>query len=645
MHKKTSVNSNEKLYNNWIRNITWIFSKSGVLTLAIEHFLAMLPATLLVPILVNNTIGMTVIDVSLVLCTSGVGTLMFTLCSLRRETEIIDGKERTVWRTIPAYLGSSFAYIAITIYLLENQSSQGLDPSMAFLYVGWAYMFSSLLLIILSTLFYFVKGIDRFFSKYLPAAVIGPAISLIGLELSDTAITDAGLNTTDGTVDMNAVIVAMVTLMFIVLFSLIRRRFLKNAAIIVGMLAGYLVYIALYGTPEPLSLSALNDFSFPAFRLPMLAPPPNWQGLLVAVIPATLVVFTESIGRVTVINRMQEDDGDAKIFNAKSVKTIGRAVLSHGCASFVSSFIGSVPNTIYAENIAVMGIHRNKRDRVDPSPFINQITNPYSAAPYIIAAVLAIGFSFSGALQNMILGIPKPVIGGMELFLFGVISAPGIQLLVDQRVNYKKVSNQIITAAVLLTGISELSIAISWFELKGMSLGLVVGFVLNLIVLILKWLGILCDPLTIDEITLSCLNSLPKDAADITVNFPSATKQTDSCPTVQELITILENHNDDARSEMWRDTVTHADTINICNQSGVAVIMIVKRENSMIVDIRKDVLDDDLVKSYLNDYVEAADSVSQDSESASADANVLRINLSKNIPLRKVEALIRQISW
>ncbi len=642
--KKSTDNSSAKLYNNWTRNISWIVSKSGVLTLAIEHFLAMLPATLLVPILVNNTIGMTVIDVSLVLFTSGLGTLVFTLCSARYETEIVDGKEKKVLRTIPAYLGSSFAYIAITIYLLESQSSQGLDPSMAFLYVGWAYMFSSLLLIILSTLFYFIKGIDRFFSKYLPAAVIGPAISLIGLELSDTAIADAGLNTADGTVDMKAVIVAMVTLVFIVLFSLIRRRFLKNAAIIVGMLAGYIVYILLYGTPEVSSFNIL-DFSFPDFRLPVLSLPPNWQGLLVAVIPATLVVFTESIGRVTVINRMKEENSDAKIFNAKSVKTIGRAVLSHGCASLASSFVGSVPNTIYAENIAVMGIHRNKRERIDPNPLINLLTHPYSAAPYMIAAGFAMLFAFSDALQNMILGIPKPVIGGMELFLFGVISAPGIQLLVDQRVNYKKVSNQIITAAVLLTGISELSIEISWFELKGMSLGLVVGFVLNLIVLILKWLGILCDPLTIDEVTLSCLNALPKDATAVTVSIPADSHQSIVYSDVQQLIAILENHGDDPISEQRRDTITHADTINICNRDGVAVVSVVKRENSLIVDVRKDTLDSNLVKAYLNDYVEAADGMRYDHETASVDSDFLRIDLSKNIPIRKVDDLIRQIQW
>ena len=635
-----SIKKKEKIYNNLPRILSWVFSKSGIVPLALEHFLAMLPATILVPILVNNACG-SIIDVSLVLFTSGLGTVVFCFFSSIRIDK--ENKKLHFGPPIPAYLGSSFAYIAITIFLLESQKSQGMDPSLAFSYVGWAYFFSSLLLIILSTLFYFVKGIDRFFTKYFPAAVIGPAISLIGLELSDTAIADAGFRTEHGGVDIEAVTVSMITLAVIIVFSLVRRKFWKNAAIIVGMISGYVAYVIINGLPA-IDLTVFSNVSLPDFNLPLLTPPPNLPALFIAIIPATLVVFTENIGRVTVINRMQEEDGDAKLFDEKSVKKIGSAVLSHGVASLASSFVGSVPNTIYAENIAVMGIHRNKKERLDPCPLINKMTDPYSCVPYLIAAALAMIVSFFGAMQNVILGIPKAVIGGMELFLFGVISAPGIQLLVEQRVNYKKISNQVVTAAVLLTGISEMSISISWFELKGMSLGLVVGFVLNFIVLALKWVGVLCDPVTMEEVVVGCLSSLPKEDGLVVVDIPAIGRQTKRSG-IKKIVSCIEGYGDDLESEHWRDIISHATEASLYDAHGTLIVSVNKRENSLCVDIRKDALDDDVVTAYLNDYKDATDIdlIRQDVDGT--DAEFLVVDLSRSIPLRKIETLIRQIDW
>lgn len=624
-----------RLYNSPLRIINWVLSKSGAIPLAIEHFLAMLPATILVPLLVNKECG-DIIDVSLVLLTSGIGTLFFLLFSAIH----FDRKKKRFYfgAPIPAYLGSSFAYIAITIYLINNQTVQGVEPGMAFVYVGWAYFFSSILLLILSTLFYCFKNIDRYFSKYLPAAVIGPAISLIGLELSDNAISDAGFKAAEGGIDYSAILVSMTTLITIIAFSLIKRKFWKNAAIIIGMVAGFAVHVILNGFPD-LQTTAVFQGSHPNWRFILLTPPPNWQWLFVSIIPSTLVVFTESIGRITVINRMKAEEGEAKVFNRKSMKTIGQAVFSHGIASFTSSLIGSVPNTIYAENIAVMGIHKNRKNRKDPCKWINKITNPYSVFPYILASLLAIGFSFSDVLQKLIINIPKPVIGGMELFLFGVISAPGIQLLVDQRVDYKKTSNQIITAAVLLTGISELSIQISWFELKGMSLGLVVGFVLNVFVIILKSFGILCDALTTDEVLIGCLSSIPKSAKEVKLSIPNYQNK-EGYPSPDELISFLEGYGNTAAAEYWQDSVSRASEVQIFNADRETMVRIVKRENSLIFHIPKAKLRNELVDVYLNDYKDATD-IDYDSDST----ELLVIDLSRNIPLSKVELLVAQMTW
>lgn len=642
------LKNSEKKHN--LRRVKWIFSKSGISTLALEHFLAMVPATILVPILVNQSMGANIIDISLVLFTSGLGTIIFSFCSGRKEIAIdSNGNEIKVTKRIPAYLGSSFAYIGLTIYLLQAQTAEGIEPGTAYLYTGWSYIFSGVLLILLSFL-YKIKLIEKFFSLCLPATVIGPAISLIGLELADTAVVDSGLDTANMKVDTKALSVSLVTLLVIIILSLVKRKSWKNTAIIFGMLAGYGVHIILNGFPS-VNWSDIDWFTLPNFRIPLLVFPPNWQRLLISVIPATLIVFTENIGRVTVINRMQqEDDGDAQLFNVKSVKIMERALFAHGCASVAATLIGSVPNTLYAENIAVMGIHKTADTHNEPDKFIRTLMNPFSVMPYRIAAAIAIIFSFIGPLQDLLLGIPKPVIGGMELFLFGIISAPGIQLLVEQRVNYKKVSNQLITAAVLIAGISEISLDFKWFELKGMSLGLVVGFTLNLIVLLFKRMGVLCDPLSLDEVLSSCLPHIP-DEKNISAAISKSLMDVNSV-SVTELKKAMSGYegavmaDKETQAEFLRETVIHSSEIFLKNEK--TVIRISQNPNCIKVDIRKDVLPEDDVSIYLHDYQDAIDIESYvDINDINNQSNVefLSINLSRHIPLHMVQRLIKTINW
>ena len=99
-----------------------------------------------------------------------------------------------------------------------------------------------------------------------------------------------------------------------------------------------------------------------------------------------------------------------------------------------------------------------------------------------------------------------PILGGMELFVFALISAPGIQMLVDQQINYKKISNQIITSGVLLAGISDISITYGTLTLRGMSLGLIIGVIINIITLLLGHFGYLNEKFELNEIMDECIN-------------------------------------------------------------------------------------------------------------------------------------------
>lgn len=641
------------------RRMRWIFSHSGILTLAFEHFLAMIPATILVPIMVNNTIGATVVDMSLVLLTSGLGTIAFSLISGRFETVTSDdGKNHKVFKGIPAYLSSSFAYIGITIYLIELQMNEGVQPGAAFAYVGCAYFFSGLLLAGMSVIYKF-KSVEKFFTKGLPPSVIGPAISLIGLELADTAVADAGVNAAEKTIDIRALIVALVTLSVIILFSLLKKKFVKNAAIIIGMLVGYITYIVINGKSflnlGEFDWNTVDFFILPKLNLPLIQGLVNFSALprlFISIIPATLIVFTENIGRITVINRMQINaDSDTEMYNGNAMEVMRKSIVAHGLSSAFVTAIGSIPNTIYAENIAVMSINKTDEERKEPDRFIkNYIMDPFSVLPYWIAALLAIVFAFIGPLQNLVVNIPKPVIGGMELFLFGIISAPGIQLLVDQRVNYKKVSNQIITAAVLITGISELSIDLIWFELKGMSLGLVTGCLLNAIVLLLERFGVLCDLLTMEEVLSSCISVIPeKSNIFVTIRKSIMNVNSISVENVKKVLSGFEGEiNIDGeikRTEFLREAIEHSSEIDIRGNN--TAIKISKKANRICIDIRKDMLLQDNVNMYLNDYQDAIDL--EDYSDAISKSNeqieYLVVDLSRSIPMHKVCSLIKQIKW
>ncbi len=610
-----------------MRRLKWLFGNSGMISLGLEHFLAMVPATILVPLTVNKSVGGTVIDVSLALFASGLGTIVFTIFS--------KGK-------IPAYLGSSFAYIGLTIYLIDSFASDAVTPDMAYSYVCWAYLFSGAILLFLSAL-YKVPKVDRFFSFILPAAVVGPAISLIGLELSDNALTDSGFDMVKGLVNPDAAIVSLTTLAVIILASLIKHKALKNAAIVVGMFAGYIVYLVINGVPEEgIISSGLLSVTVPHFRLPRFTFPENIAGIFVAVIPSTFVVFTENIGRVTVINQMTDGGGHALgIFHKGSMDKLNVGLRSHGFSTIAATLIGSVPTTIYAENIAVMGIHHTEQKK-DPDDVVMRITNPYSCFPYIIAAVFAMLFSFSGALQSFLFGIPQPVIGGMEMFLFGIISAPGIQLLVDQRVNYKKISNQIITAAVLISGVSGIEIDFGFVELKGMGLGFVVGIALNLLVQTLKWIGNISDVVTFDEVLEECLVAMigkEKEDADKDSRKIKLSSEDGSVREVDasDLLLAMRGAGVDVEvdgvmcsADFALGVAKHGNNATI-TEGKKALFTVRKTANSLFVDILESNIGDDVKTMYLNDFPDAID----------ADSSIIHVDISKNIPMRKVRSLVR----
>jgi len=135
---------------------------------------------------------------------------------------------------------------------------------------------------------------------------------------------------------------------------------------------------------------------------------------------------------------------------------------------------------------------------------IAEYYNRLSVYPLYITSALFIICSFLTLFQDILSGIPKPVYGGMELFVFSIISAQGVQLLVDRKVNYKKVTNQIITSATLLAGLSTVSINLKVAEISGLSLGLLVGVSLNLIFKVFSYYGKINEKINVIEVLEVC---------------------------------------------------------------------------------------------------------------------------------------------
>ena len=611
--------------------------KSGVLYAGIDHFLAMFPATVLVPYVINDKFKSDIIDVSLVLMASGFGTLLFII--------LTKGK-------VPDYLGSSFAYIGMTWYLISIISTdKGITPYDAYYYVLLAYIFAAFLLMLFSFAYKFGKTIKLM--KFLfPTAIIGPAISLIGLELANTAATHAGISLRSGSYEkLLSMSVAITTLVIIVIASIARRRHFRNASIVFGMIIGYLISW-FFDLAHPIDMFSAQIWSIPKINFPHSLPPDIWQ-LFIAVIPSTVVVFAEHIGRTTVINRMQIHYGDGKD-TLDYFKSVQSSLRAHAASVALSGLIGSVPTTLYAENIAVMSINgatlKQKEDFHDPNPLVMKLYNPMYFMPYVIAAIIAISVSFLNIIQLMLDTIPKPVIGGMELFLFGIIAAPGIQLIVETGVDFRKLTNQILTASVLIAGISGFSFDFGIVQLKGMSLGLAAGVVMNLLFKSLEKFGLLNESLTFLEVLEICLADAPGQRSIENLRF-SENSTSDNCSNyiteinkmdTEDILKLLRGQetntvNPSNNHALLRSVLTYAHAADVKDTKENVSLHIQREANGVTHIIIR--MPKDEANALLNDY----ECVSESDKSDTGDGlSNVKIRLDGQIPFGKIKKLLRE---
>ncbi len=401
-------------------------SSSKKFLLALQHVLAMFGATILVP-------ALTGLSPSLALLSAGVGTLAFHL---------ITGM------SVPVFLGSSFAFI--TAISLSLQSYGIAYVKGGIICAGFIYLIMSYIIKVFG-----VQKVKSFF----PPIVTGPIIIVIGLRLSPTALSMVGYSVDSnglGHINSNSLIISMSVVITMIIFSIFAKGFFKLVPILMSIIVGYSLSVFLNVVDfTPIINAPFIGFDSSSLSTLTTLPKFNTSAIL-AIAPIALVVFIEHIGDMTtngavVGKNFFEDPG------------IDRTMLGDGVATMLAGLIGAPPNTTYSENTGVLAV-----------------TKVYDPGILRIAAIIAVVLSFFGKFGGFIQSIPQPVMGGVSIILFGMISSVGLRTLVEEELDFSHSRNLIIASLILVTGIAVDNVYIAGnINLSGLAIAALLGVTLN----------------------------------------------------------------------------------------------------------------------------------------------------------------------
>jgi uracil permease len=369
-----------------------------------QHFLSMISATILVPLLTG-------MPVSVALFTSGVGTIIF---------------HKLTKDKVPAYLGSSFAFIAPLAYIVANQGIRS---------AAGGVIFAGLIYLIFSR---FIKKINL--KRYLPPVVVAPIIMLIGLSLAPVAIEQAQTN----------ILISVFTLVVAIAIAIFAKGFFKLVPVMGGIIAGYFLAIML-GAVDFSPIASAEIIGFPKFFLP------NFNLTAISVIaPVALVTMVEHIGDILAIENTIKEDIVGEV-------GLNKTLQGDGVATMFAGLLGGVPNTTYGENTAVLAL-----------------TKVYDARVVKIGAIIAIILSFLPKASAFIFTVPEAVLGGISILLFGMITAIGLRTLVESNTDLNEQRNLIIISVILVIGLGGAVFNVG-FEVSELAAATIIGILLNIV--------------------------------------------------------------------------------------------------------------------------------------------------------------------
>ena len=378
------------------------------LALGAQHVVAMFGATVLAPLLMG-------FDPNVAILFSGIGTLIFFV--------LVGGR-------VPSYLGSSFAFIAVVI-ATTGYTGNGPNANLGVALTG----------IIAAGLLYVVIGAVVMIAGYrwidvlMPPVVTGSVVAVIGLNLAPIAVKGISGNALDTWV-------GLATILAVGLVAVRAPGLARRLPVLLGGLAGYAIYLVCTngaGLGKPIDFGAVAAapwIGLPHFQAPV------WNTNAIALIaPVAIVLVAENLGHIKAIAAMTGRNLDP---------FLGRAFIGDGLATIVAATGGGTGVTTYAENIGVMAV-----------------TKIYSTLLFVVAACVAIVLGFSPKFGALIMTIPGAVLGGLSIVVFGLITATGARIWVQNRVDFSRARN-LVTAAVTLTlGAGDLALKIGGFTLGG----------------------------------------------------------------------------------------------------------------------------------------------------------------------------------
>ena len=443
-----------------------------LLVFAFQQLLAIMAATIVVPVLVSSNAGITGADVmstSAALFGAGVGTLVYQLFTKFRS---------------PVFLGSSFAFIGSMVAAFAGALS---NVYLGYLGLIIGAVFAGLVYVVLAIVVKLV-GVN-WINKLMPAAVIGPTVALIGLSLAGAAIKDVfsyGPTDANGSYVMSgfswvSFICAMVTLVVVTLCSTYGKKMTKLIPFIIGILAGYAVALVFTligiktnnanliaidlsvfknllvdGKVALQTFVAVPEFTFinafkgiADFNISYLAT------VAVAYVPVAFVVFAEHIADhknlSSIIDKdLLEDPG------------LHRTLLGDGVGSIFGAIFGGCPNTTYGESVGCVAITRNA-----------------SVATITTTALMAIIVSFISPFVAFLDSIPGCVMGGVCITLYGFIAVSGLKMI--QKVDLEDNANLFTVAAILIPGIGGMAMKIGQVTITNIACALILGIIINII--------------------------------------------------------------------------------------------------------------------------------------------------------------------
>jgi len=431
---------------------------SQVIVFAIQQLLAIMAATLVVPVIINSQTGSTMSSVA-ALFGAGVGTIVYLLFTKFRS---------------PVFLGSSFAFLGS----MAAAFAGGVSMALGYLGLIIGAVLAGLVYVIIAIIVKFA-GV-KWINKLMPAAVIGPTVTIIGLSLAGNAIGDLQTAPAGGDSKI-AIVCGLVTLAVTIICSVYGKKMLKLIPFIMGILAGYAVaaIFTVIGTFANIpQLMVINFDSFKALvdggvglhtfiTVPDFTFVTAFKGvgelnatyvlsLVAAYVPVAFVVFAEHLADHKNISSIIESD-------LLEDPGLHRTLLGDGVGSMAGAFFGGCPNTTYGESVGCVAITGNA-----------------SIVTIMTAAFGAIAISFLAPFVAFVNSIPSCVMGGVCMALYGFIAVSGLKM--TQKVDLEQNANLFTVSVILIAGIGGLALSFGQVTITSIACALILGILVNLMV-------------------------------------------------------------------------------------------------------------------------------------------------------------------